>query len=142
MLQTFPPHVATHLFFLSSNFVKQDSANDLPYNFGPDNSWNVNSTYLSPYDWLYGAYAPPFWADNFDALALSEVWFSQSGAFCGAILSHVRIKCVFASLRLQGVLLLFPGASFAMYLVWVIARRCEAGLLSTISPKRQFSGHA
>ena len=56
-------------------FSNQDSTNDLPYNFGPSNSWNANSTYLSPYEWLYGAYAPPFWAENFEALALSEVRF-------------------------------------------------------------------
>ena len=50
----------------------QDSSN-VPYNVGVNNTWDVNSTYLSAYDWLYGPYAPSFWADNFDALALSEV---------------------------------------------------------------------
>lgn len=50
----------------------QDSST-VPYNVGPNNTWNENSTYLSPYDWLYGPYAPAFWADNFEALALSQV---------------------------------------------------------------------
>lgn len=64
---------------MSTYFADQDSTNDLPYNFGPSNSWNVNSTYLSPYDWLYGAYAPAFWQENFDDLALSEVRRIQQG---------------------------------------------------------------
>eukprot|EP00904_Undaria_pinnatifida_P005743 jgi/Undpi1/2299/HiC_scaffold_13.g05683.m1 len=49
-----------------------DSSEGLPYNFGPTNSWTINSTYLSPYDWLYGDYAPPFWQENAQDLMLSE----------------------------------------------------------------------
>ncbi|CAM9336613.1 unnamed protein product [Ascophyllum nodosum] len=48
-----------------------DSSN-VPYNVGVNNTWNINSTYLDPYDWLYGPYAPAFWADNFNDLALNE----------------------------------------------------------------------
>jgi len=53
-------------------FAKQDSKN-MPYNLGPHNQYDANSTYLSPYDWLYGPYAPPFVLENFDNLAFSEV---------------------------------------------------------------------
>eukprot|EP00904_Undaria_pinnatifida_P010952 jgi/Undpi1/6988/HiC_scaffold_21.g09462.m1 len=49
-----------------------DSSEGLPYNFGPTNSWTVNSTYLNPYDWLYGDYAPAFWQENAEDLILSE----------------------------------------------------------------------
>lgn len=78
--------VQTCLFLFPTVFVNQDSTNDLPYNFGPANSWNVSSTYLSPYDWLYGPYAPPFWSDNFEALALSEVRCLRPASFtCGAV---------------------------------------------------------
>ena len=46
----------------------------MPYNLGPSNQYNASSTYLSPYDWLYGPYAPPFVLENFDDLAFNEVW--------------------------------------------------------------------
>lgn len=45
----------------------------MPYHLGPYNQYDANSTYLSPYDWLYGPYAPPFVLENFDDLAFSEV---------------------------------------------------------------------
>ncbi|CAN0185945.1 unnamed protein product [Scytosiphon promiscuus] len=48
-----------------------DSAN-VPYNLGASNQYNTSSTYLSPYDWLYGPYAPPFVLENFDDLAFNE----------------------------------------------------------------------
>ena len=71
--------VTTCLLFVSNYAVgNQDSARNLPYTFGPSNSWNVSSSYLSPYDWLFGAFAPPFWADNFEAMALSEVRYSRN----------------------------------------------------------------
>lgn len=53
-------------------FGEQDSKN-MPYHLGPYNQYDANSTYLSPYDWLYGPYAPPFVLENFDDLAFSEV---------------------------------------------------------------------
>lgn len=46
---------------------------NVPYNLGPSNQYNDSSTYLSPYDWLYGPYAPPFVLENFDDLAFDEV---------------------------------------------------------------------
>ncbi len=56
----------------------------MPYNLGPYNQYDANSTYLSPYDWLYGPYAPPFVLENFDDLAFSEV--------SPAILGAARIR--------------------------------------------------
>lgn len=42
---------------------------NVPYNLGPSNQYNATSTYLNPYDWLYGPYDPPFVLENFDDLA-------------------------------------------------------------------------
>lgn len=94
VLQLLPPCVNAPRFVLVA-FGHQDSTNDLPYNFGPSNSWDVNSSYLSPYDWLYGEYAPPFWADNFEALALSEVRLIQPGAISGANRPHISNRYFF-----------------------------------------------
>ncbi|CAM9322615.1 unnamed protein product [Scytosiphon promiscuus] len=48
-----------------------DSVN-VPYNLGASNQYNTSSTYLSPYDWLYGPYAPPFVLEHLDDLAFNE----------------------------------------------------------------------
>lgn len=46
---------------------------NVPYNLGPSNQYNASSTYLSPYDWLFGPYAPPFVLEKFDDLAFNTV---------------------------------------------------------------------
>eukprot|EP00752_Nemacystus_decipiens_P011719 g10400.t1 len=61
--------------YLRAKYITYDDTLDavnVPYNLGASNQYNVTSTYLSPYDWLYGPYAPPFVLESFDDLAFSE----------------------------------------------------------------------